>query len=100
MLRGRNSPAQPVVDQAMTIIWWILVGLVAGILAKLVMPGDKKEPKGCLFTILLGIAGSLIVGFTMDLLGFQRNGGTIPTIIGATIGACILIFAFRKFWKE
>lgn len=84
----------------MTILWWILVGLVAGVLAKFLMPGDKKEPKGCLFTILLGIAGSLIVGFAMEALGFQRNGGTIATIIGATIGACILIFTFRKLWKD
>lgn len=83
----------------MTILWWILVGIVAGILAKALMPGDKKEPKGCLMTMALGIAGSLLVGFLMDALGFQRNGGTIATIVGATIGACVLIFLFRKLWK-
>ena len=80
-------------------IWWILIGLFAGILAKKIMPGASKEPKGFLYTMGLGVAGSLIVGFTMDLLGFQKNGGTIPTLFGATLGACALIFIFRKSWK-
>ncbi|MBX3095852.1 MAG: GlsB/YeaQ/YmgE family stress response membrane protein [Fimbriimonadaceae bacterium] len=83
----------------MVIFWWILVGFVAGVLAKLIMPGGDREPKGCIMTILLGIAGSMLVGFLMQLMGFQGQGGTIPTIFGATIGACILIFLFRKFWK-
>ncbi len=83
----------------MAIIWWILIGFLAGILAKALMPGSSKEPKGCLMTIGLGILGSVIVGFTMDALGFQRNGGLVPTLVGATIGACLLIFLFRKFWK-
>lgn len=81
------------------IIWWILVGGIAGILAKALTPGTAKEPKGCLYTIGLGILGSVIVGFAMDLAGFKGAGGTIPTIIGATIGAVLLILALRKFWK-
>lgn len=83
----------------MAILWWILIGLVAGVLAKALMPGSDKEPKGCLYTVGLGILGSILVGFTMDALGVQRNGGLIPTLFGATIGACVLIFLFRKFWK-
>lgn len=83
----------------MVFLWWILIGLVAGVLAKLIMPGGDREPKGCIMTILLGIAGSVLVGFLMQTFGAQGQGGTIPTIVGATIGACILIFLFRKFWK-
>jgi len=83
----------------MNFVWWILIGIVAGALAKALMPGDSKEPKGCLMSMLLGIAGSVLVGFLMDAFGFQRNGGLIPTLVGATIGACLLIFLFRKLWK-
>ncbi len=83
----------------MAILWWILIGFVAGILAKVLMPGGNKEPKGCLMTIVLGIVGSVLTGFLMDVLGFQRNGGLVPTLIGATLGACLLIFLFRKLWK-
>ena len=83
-----------------SIIYWIIVGLIAGILAKAIMPGSDREPKGCIMTILLGIAGSLIVGFLMRaVFGENGGGGPIGTIIGATIGAILLILAFRKFWK-
>lgn len=83
----------------MAIIWWILIGLLAGLLAKALMPGDNKEPKGWIMTIGLGIVGSVIMGFVMDAFGFQRNGGLVPTLVGATIGACLLIFLCRKLWK-
>ena len=82
------------------IIWWAIVGLVAGALAKALTPGSDKEPKGCLMTILLGVAGSLIVGFIMStFMDTNGSGGMIGTIIGATIGAMLLIFLFRKLWK-
>lgn len=83
----------------MAILWWILIGFVAGVLAKALMPGGNKEPKGCLMTIGLGIVGSVLMGFLMDALGFQRNGGLLPSLVGATIGACLLIFLFRTLWK-
>jgi uncharacterized membrane protein YeaQ/YmgE (transglycosylase-associated protein family) len=84
----------------MHLLWWIIVGLLAGVLAKALMPGDKHEPKGCLMTILLGVAGSVITGFLMRaLLGESGGGGFIGTIVGATIGAMLLIFVFRKLWK-
>ena len=82
------------------LLWWILVGFIAGVLAKAIMPGTKHEPKGCLMTILLGIAGSVITGFLMrTLLGERGGGGFVGTIVGATLGAMLLIFLFRKFWK-
>lgn len=80
-------------------LWWILVGLVAGILAKMLMPGTKKEPSGCILTILLGIAGSVLVGFIMrTFLNTPGSGGLLGSIVGATIGAMLLIFIFRKLW--
>ena len=83
------------------IIWWIIVGGLAGILAKALMPGNKAEPTGCLMTIGLGIVGSLITGFLMRaLLGSSGTGWLIPSIIGATLGAMLLIYLLRSFWKE
>lgn len=80
-------------------LWWILVGLVAGILAKMLMPGSRKEPSGCIMTILLGIAGSVIVGFLMrNFMNTPGSGGLLGSIVGATIGAMLLIFLFRKMW--
>jgi uncharacterized membrane protein YeaQ/YmgE (transglycosylase-associated protein family) len=82
------------------ILWYILVGFLAGTLAKLLMPGDKNEPKGCILTILLGIAGAVLVGFLMEtLLNSQGRGGLIPSVTGATIGAIILVWLSRKFTR-
>ncbi len=83
------------------VIWWILVGGLAGILAKALSPGDRSEPKGCLMTILLGIAGSVAVGFLLHtVLGSSRYGGFWGTLAGATIGALVLIAIARAFEKR
>jgi uncharacterized membrane protein YeaQ/YmgE (transglycosylase-associated protein family) len=74
----------------MGILWWLVVGLIAGGLAKLIMPGE--DPGGCLVTILLGIAGSLLGGFLGGLVGL---GDGPAGIIGATIGALILLAIYR-----
>ena len=81
--------------------WWIVVGGLAGIFAKAISPGDKGEPKGCILTILLGIAGSVIVGFLMrHFMGTTGGGGLIGSIVGATIGALVLIFVFKRIWSN
>jgi uncharacterized membrane protein YeaQ/YmgE (transglycosylase-associated protein family) len=74
------------------IIGWIIIGLIAGALAKLVMPGD--DPGGIFITIILGIAGALVGGFLAGLIGIG-GGGIIWTIIIATIGAIILLAIYR-----
>lgn len=82
-------------------IWWTIVGGIAGVLAKALTPGNKGEPSGCILTIILGIAGSLLVGFLMrSLLGTTGGGGLIGSIVGATIGAILLIFIFKKLWAK
>ena len=75
------------------IIFWIIVGLIAGALAKLVMPGD--DPGGIIVTILIGIAGAFIGGFLANLIGLGGGGGWIWSIIIATIGAIILLAIYR-----
>ena len=77
-----------------SIIAWIIIGLVAGALAKLIMPGD--DPGGIIVTILIGIAGAFVGGFLASLIGLAE-GGLIWTIIIATIGAIILLAIYRMF---
>ena len=74
------------------IIFWIIVGGIAGALAKLIMPGD--DPGGFIITIILGIAGALVGGFLASLIGIG-GGGLIWSIIIATIGAIILLAIYR-----
>ncbi len=81
-------------------ISWIIVGFIAGALAKRLSPGDKNEPTGCIMTILLGIAGSVLVGFIMqNVLKMEGTGGIIATTCGATIGAVLLLYLLKTFWK-
>ncbi len=82
-----------------SIVWYIIVGLIAGALAKMLMPGDKSEPKGCLMTMVLGIAGAVVMGLIADMVLGGGSGTLIGRIIGATIGAMLLIFLMRKFVK-
>jgi len=73
-------------------IFWIIVGLIAGVVAKLVVPGD--DPGGFVITTLLGVAGAIVAGFLASLIGIG-GGGAIWTIIIATIGAVILLVIYR-----
>ncbi|MEE4349267.1 MAG: GlsB/YeaQ/YmgE family stress response membrane protein [Pacificimonas sp.] len=74
------------------ILYWILVGLVAGALGKLIMPG--KDPGGIIVTILLGIAGALVGGFIASAIGIG-GGGLVIELIIATLGAVLLLFIYR-----
>ena len=77
----------------MQIIGWIVFGLIAGIVAKLLMPG--RDPGGFIITILLGIAGSVIGGFAAKLLNFSNSG--FAGFALAVIGAMLLLGAYRLF---
>jgi uncharacterized membrane protein YeaQ/YmgE (transglycosylase-associated protein family) len=70
----------------MTIIGWIIAGLIIGALAKVLMPG--RDPGGMLVTILLGIAGAVVGGFVGRALGFyapDQPAGWIISILGAVL---------------
>lgn len=71
---------------------WIIVGAVAGVLAKLIMPG--KDPGGCIVTILLGVAGALLAGFIGNSLGWYSQGQA-GGFIAATLGAIVILFIYR-----
>jgi uncharacterized membrane protein YeaQ/YmgE (transglycosylase-associated protein family) len=73
-------------------LWWIIIGGIAGAIAKLVMPG--RDPGGCIITILLGIAGALLAGFIGRSVGwYGQNQGA--GFIAAIIGAFIILFIYR-----
>ncbi len=76
----------------MGIITWIIIGLIAGALAKLIMPGD--DPGGIIVTIIIGMVGSVLGGFLASLVGLG-GGGLIWSIIVAIIGAIILLAIYR-----
>ena len=80
----------------MSFLVWILLGLIAGALAKFIMPGP--DPGGWIVTILIGIAGSVIGGFLFSLLGISASGGlSLGSIVVATVGALVLLWAYRRF---
>lgn len=76
----------------MFIIWWIIVGLIAGWATGKIMKGSGY---GALMDIVIGIIGAIIGGFIMRALGFAGHGGMIYTIIVAIIGAVILTWILR-----
>ena len=79
----------------MGIVSWIIVGLIAGVLAKWIMPG--KDPGGIIVTILIGIVGAIVGGFVVGLFmpGDMITGINITTIIVATLGAILLLVVYR-----
>jgi uncharacterized membrane protein YeaQ/YmgE (transglycosylase-associated protein family) len=79
------------------VLGWILFGLVAGVIAKLLMPG--KDPGGFIVTILLGIAGAFLGGFLGRAMGLYNEGepaGMIMSIIGAVLLLVIYRFAVGR----
>ncbi|GLP97214.1 GlsB/YeaQ/YmgE family stress response membrane protein [Paraferrimonas sedimenticola] len=79
----------------MGIISWIVLGLIAGALAKWLMPG--KDGGGWFMTMVLGIAGAFFGGFVGSFVGLGTTGGlSIGSIITATLGAFLLLFIYNK----
>jgi uncharacterized membrane protein YeaQ/YmgE (transglycosylase-associated protein family) len=78
------------------LLFWIIVGLIAGALAKLIMPGD--DPGGIVVTIIIGIVGAVLGGWLLSLLGIgggAGSGGWIFSIVAGIIGAVILLAIYR-----
>ncbi|HEX8400081.1 MAG TPA: GlsB/YeaQ/YmgE family stress response membrane protein [Allosphingosinicella sp.] len=76
---------------------WIVIGAVAGALAKLIMPG--KDPGGCLVTIALGVAGALLAGFVGNAVGWYSQGQA-GGWIAATLGAFVILFLYRLLMRR
>jgi uncharacterized membrane protein YeaQ/YmgE (transglycosylase-associated protein family) len=73
-------------------LWWIVIGGLAGAIAKLLTPG--RDPQGCIITIVLGIAGALLAGFIGQSVGWYGPGEG-ASFIAAIVGAIIILLIYR-----
>lgn len=83
----------------MGILSWIVFGLIAGVIAKALLPG--RDPGGCIVTILIGIAGAFVGGFIATQLDYgEITGFDIRSLLMAVLGAVILLLLHRAFAKK
>lgn len=73
----------------MGLMWTIIIGFVAGVLAKLITPGDN-EPSGFILTTILGIVGAFVATYLGQALGWY-NAGEGAGLVGATVGAIVVL---------
>jgi uncharacterized membrane protein YeaQ/YmgE (transglycosylase-associated protein family) len=76
----------------MSIIWTIIIGFLAGVVAKLIMPG-KNEPSGFVLTTILGIIGAFVATYLGQAIGWYQAGQTAG-FIGAIVGALVVLFVW------
>jgi uncharacterized membrane protein YeaQ/YmgE (transglycosylase-associated protein family) len=76
----------------MSILWTIIIGFVAGVIAKFIMPGEN-EPSGLILTSILGIVGAFVATFLGQALGWYRPGEGAG-LIGAVVGAIIVLVIY------
>ena len=78
----------------MGILTWIIFGLIAGALAKWIMPG--RDPGGCVLTTVIGVVGALIGGFVATSLGFGGiSGFDLRSLLIAVLGSLLLLWMYR-----
>lgn len=78
----------------MGILSWIILGLIVGVLAKLIMPG--QDPGGIIVTILLGVAGAFLGGYLGTLMGLGSvTGFNMMSLLLAVVGSLILLLLYR-----
>jgi len=76
----------------MGIIWTIIIGFIAGVIAKFIMPGDN-EPSGFILTTILGVVGAFVATYLGQALGWYRPGEGAG-FIGAVVGAIVVLFIY------
>ncbi|MBR1191025.1 GlsB/YeaQ/YmgE family stress response membrane protein [Bradyrhizobium sp. AUGA SZCCT0240] len=76
----------------MGIIWTIIIGFLAGVIAKFIMPGDN-EPSGFILTTILGIVGAFVASYLGQALGWYRPGEGAG-LIGAVVGAIVVLLIY------
>jgi uncharacterized membrane protein YeaQ/YmgE (transglycosylase-associated protein family) len=77
----------------MGIIWTILIGFLAGVIAKFIMPGDNNEPSGFIMTTILGIVGAFVASYLGQALGWYSPGEGAG-LVGAVVGAIIILLIY------
>jgi uncharacterized membrane protein YeaQ/YmgE (transglycosylase-associated protein family) len=76
----------------MSILWTIIIGFLAGVIAKFLMPGDN-EPSGFILTTILGIVGAFVATYLGQAMGWY-SAGQGAGLIGAVVGAIIVLFVY------
>jgi uncharacterized membrane protein YeaQ/YmgE (transglycosylase-associated protein family) len=79
----------------MSIIWTIIIGFLAGVIAKFIMPGDN-EPSGFILTTILGVVGAFVASYLGQALGWYQPGEGAG-LIGAVVGAIIVLLVYGLF---
>lgn len=80
--------------QAMGLLSWIVFGLIAGAVAKFLMPG--RDPGGCIITIIIGVIGAVLGGYLATLLGFGGiSGFDLRSFLIAVVGSILLLLIWR-----
>ncbi|MFN3347554.1 GlsB/YeaQ/YmgE family stress response membrane protein [Pseudorhodoplanes sp.] len=82
----------------MGIIWTIIIGFIAGVIAKFLHPGDN-EPKGFILTTILGIVGAFLATYLGQAIGWYRAGEGAG-LIGAVVGAIIILLVWGIVTKK
>jgi uncharacterized membrane protein YeaQ/YmgE (transglycosylase-associated protein family) len=83
----------------MSILAWIVLGLIAGAIGKFLMPG--RDPGGIIITIIIGIVGALIGGFIGNAIGFgEVTGVNLPSLLVAVLGSVILLIGYRMLSRS
>ena len=83
----------------MGIIWTIVIGFVAGVIAKFIMPGSSNEPSGFVLTAILGVVGAFVASYLGQALGWYAPGEGAG-LIGAVVGAIIVLFVWGLIAKR
>jgi len=83
----------------MGIIWTIVIGFIAGVIANFIMPGSSNEPSGFLLTTILGIVGAFVASYLGQALGWYAAGEGAG-LIGAIVGAIIVLFVWGFIAKR
>src|SRR5215475_8950767 len=80
----------------MSIVWTIIIGFIVGVIAKLIMPGDKTEPRGFILTTILGIVGAFVATYLGQAVGWYQPGQSAG-FLSSVVGAVILLFVYGLF---
>jgi uncharacterized membrane protein YeaQ/YmgE (transglycosylase-associated protein family) len=80
----------------MSIIWTIIIGFIVGVIAKLLMPGDRAEPSGFILTAILGIVGAFVATYLGQSVGWYKPGESAG-FFGGVVGAVIVLFIYGLF---
>jgi uncharacterized membrane protein YeaQ/YmgE (transglycosylase-associated protein family) len=93
-----HVPEHQLLESVMGIIWTIIIGFIAGVIAKFIMPG-RNEPSGFILTTILGIVGAFVASFLGQALGWYQPGEGAG-LIGAIVGAIIVLFIWGLIAKR